>query len=147
MTTRTDETGTAIEKLPKGKLAAQELQLFNGRVMPQNFKEIIEFSQMMAKAGGAVPKHFRDEPGVCMVIVQRAIAWEMEVFGLAEKTYFVNDRLAFEAQAIAAVIKKWAPITERVIPYKLTGKGMPCLARSRSTIGRPARKFSISRPR
>jgi hypothetical protein len=119
----TDELqGTQIEALPRGKKVGMDIAVYNGMVMPRNFGEIVSYAQMMCKAGPAIPKHFRENPGACVAIIQKAMAWEMDVWGIAEKTYFVNDRLAYEAQLIAAVIKSRAPIKEKVIPYKYSGQ-------------------------
>lgn len=115
--------GTAIAALKKGEKVGQNLNLYAGRVMPKSFGELIEYAQMMCKGGLALPKHLRDQPAICMRVIQQSLAWEMDPWAVASKTYSVNDQLAYEAQLIAAVIKKWAPIKERVIPYKFTGTG------------------------
>lgn len=120
----TDELqGRAIEPLKKGEKVGMSMALYAGRVMPETFGQVVEFAQMMCKAGLAIPKHLRDQPGICMSVIQRSLAWEMDPWGVATKTYAVNDILAFESQLIAAVVKKWAPIKEKVIPYKFTGDG------------------------
>ena len=120
----TDELqGRAIEPLKKGEKVGMSMALYAGRLMPETFGQVVEFAQMMCKAGLAIPKHLRDQPGICMSVIQRSLAWEMDPWGVATKTYAVNDILAFESQLIAAVVKKWAPIKEKVIPYKFTGDG------------------------
>jgi hypothetical protein len=116
-------TGKPISKLEKGQKVGMDLQLYAGRVMPTTFGQVVEFSQMMCKGGLAIPKHLRDNPGTCLRVVQQSIAWEMDPWAVASKTYSVNDQLAFEAQLVSAVIRKWAPIKERVIPYVFTGEG------------------------
>jgi hypothetical protein len=118
-----DMEGKAVPALAKGQKAGLSLNLHGGRVMPQTFGQVVEFAQMMCKAGLAIPKHLRDNPGVCLSVIQRSLAWEMDPWAVATKTYAVNDILAYEAQLVAAVVKKWAPIRERVIPYVFTGEG------------------------
>ena len=118
-----DMEGTAIQTLPKGQKVGVAMELYAGRLMPANFGQVIEFAQMMCKAGLAIPKHLRDNPGICMSVIQRSLAWELDPWAVATKTYAVNDILAYESQLIAAVVKKWAPIKERVIPYKFSGEG------------------------
>lgn len=93
----------------------QSLALHGGRILPETFGQVIEFSRLMAEAGVAVPKHLRGFPGVCMSVIQRSLAWEMDPWAVATKTYAVNDILAYEAQLIAAVVMKWAPLKEKVI--------------------------------
>lgn len=120
-----DLVGTEIAKLAKGQKVGEGLQLYAGRVMPNTFGEVIQFAQMMCKAGTAIPKHYRDNPGACLSIIQRSMAWQMDPWAVATKTYLVKDgdTIAYEAQLIAAVVKKWAPLVEKVIPYKFTGDG------------------------
>lgn len=118
-----DMEGRAIETLPRGQKAGMGLTLYGGRVMPQTFGQVVEYAQMMCKGGLAIPKHLRENPGTCLRVIQQAMAWEMDPWAVASKTYAVNDILAYEAQLISAVIRKWAPIKERVIPYKFSGAG------------------------
>jgi len=112
-----------VPALPRGQKVGEGLSLYNGRVMPQTFGQVMEFALMMCKGGLALPKHLRDNPGSCLRVIQQSMAWEMDPWAVASKTYSVNDILAYEAQLIAAVIKRWAPIKERVIPYVFTGEG------------------------
>lgn len=114
--------GRAVEKLPRGVYAGQELQVLGGGIiLPSTFGEVIEYAQMMAKAGVAVPKHLRDNPGACMAVIQRSMAWRMDPWAVATKTYLVNDIIAYEAQLIAAVVMTHAPIKERVIVPHYSG--------------------------
>lgn len=112
-----------VPALARGQKSGLDLTLYGGRVLPQTFGQVVEFAQMMCKGGVAIPKHLRDNPGACLSVIQRSMAWEMDPWAVATKTYAVNDILAYEAQLIAAVVKKWAPIKERVIPYKFEGEG------------------------
>lgn len=112
-----------VPALERGQKVGQTLQLYAGRVMPATFGEVVEFSQMMCKGGLSIPAHLRNNPGACLRVVQQAMAWEFDPWAVASKTYSVNDILAYEAQLVSAVIKKWAPLKERVIPYKFTGEG------------------------
>lgn len=116
------DPGKAIDRLPRGTYAGQQLELYGGGlILPNSFGEVIEFAQMMSKAGLAIPKHLRDQPGICMAVIQRSLSWQMDPWAVSTKTYAVNDILAYEAQLIAAVVKKWAPIKERIIKPTYTG--------------------------
>lgn len=75
--------------------------------------QLMEFAKMMAVAQVAVPKHLRDNPGACLAIAIQASEWQMSPFAVANKSYSVNDRLAYEAQLINAVILRRAPIKGR----------------------------------
>lgn len=115
-----DELNT---KTPSGKKMELSIQAVNGIMLPANFKESIDFANIMARGGVAVPKHLRENPGACLAIIHSAMAWGIDAWMLARKSYSVNDIIAFEAQVFATVVKLRAPIRERVIPYVFTGKG------------------------
>lgn len=93
-----------------------------GNIMPSNMAGLMEFAKLMAIAGVAIPKHLRDNPGACLAVCIQASEWEMSAFSVANKSYSVNDRLAYEAQLVAAVILRRAPIKGR-IRYQYTGEG------------------------
>lgn len=76
--------------------------------------QVMEFSKLMSVAGQAVPKHLRGQPGACMAVSLQALNWRMDPFAVANKSYSVNDRVAYEAQLIHAVIEQRAPIKGRL---------------------------------
>lgn len=80
----------------------------------QDMGQVMEFSKLMAVAGQAVPKHLRGQPGACLAVSLQALNWQMDPFAVANKSYAVNDRVAFEAQLIQAVIEQRAPIKGRI---------------------------------
>ncbi len=84
--------------------------------------QVMEFSKLMAVAGQAVPKHLRGQPGACLAVSLQALNWRMDPFAVANKSYSVNDRIAYEAQLIHAVIEQRAPIKGRV-KGKVEGEG------------------------
>ncbi len=67
-------------------------------------------------------KHLRGNPGACLAVVVQAVEWGMSPFAVANKSYNVNDQLAFESQLIQAVILKRAPIKGR-FKVEYTGQG------------------------
>lgn len=87
-----------------------------------NLNQIMEVARVVAVAGIAIPKHLRENVGACLAVCIQASEWEMSPFAVANKTYVVNDRIAFEAQLVAAVILKRAPIVGR-IKYEYSGEG------------------------
>lgn len=89
---------------------------------PENMGDIVEFAKLMSKAHTAVPKHFRDNPGMCLAVSMQAFRWEMDPFAVARKSYVVNDNLAFEAQMIAAVVNTRAKLKRRPT-YTFDGQG------------------------
>lgn len=76
--------------------------------------QVMEFAKLMAVAGQAVPKHLRAQPGACLAVSLQALNWRMDPFAVANKSYMVNDRIAYEAQLIHAVIEQRAPIKGRI---------------------------------
>lgn len=87
---------------------------------PANLGELIKFAELMSRSDIAVPKHLRDLPGACFAVASQALAWEMDPFAVANKSYSVNDRMAYEAQMIAAVVNTRSGITGR-LTYEFTG--------------------------
>jgi len=92
-----------------------------------NVSQVMEFAKMMAVASIAVPKHLRANPGACMAVCIQAIEWRMSPYAVANKSYSVNDRLAYEAQLVQAVILQRAPIKGRIkVEYQGTGDKRVC---------------------
>jgi hypothetical protein len=94
-----------------------------GAVEFENVENVITLGQAMARAGVAIPAHLRDNPGACMAVVFYASEWRMSPFSVANKTYVVKDRLAFEAQLVHAVIEMRAPIHEDILNKRYEGEG------------------------
>jgi hypothetical protein len=113
-----------LAPLAKGQKVGHSLELYDGRVMPRTFGEVIEFAQMMCKAEGAIAPPLVGNPGACMSIIQRSLSWQVDPWAVATKVYLVNGILAYEAQLISAIVKKWAPIREKAIPYVYEGEGL-----------------------
>lgn len=118
-----DIAAGSVPALPRGQKTGMDLALYGAMIIPQSFGEVVQFAQMMCKAQVAIPKHLRDNPGACMSVIQRSLAWQMDPWAVATKTYAVNDILAYEAQLVAAVVMKWAPIKEKVINPTYSGEG------------------------
>jgi hypothetical protein len=98
-----------------------------GMLMPRNFGEVVAFSELMARADCAIPKFMRGNPGACMAVTMQALRWEMDPFSVANKSYFVSDKLAYEAQLVHAVISARAPIKGRLkVEYSGEGASRKC---------------------
>ncbi len=93
-----------------------------GGVLFQNMAEVMEFAKMLSVAGTAVRKHLRNNPGACLAITIQAIEWKMSPVAVANKSYEVNDQIAYEAQLIAALIHTRAPLQRRP-RYVFNGEG------------------------
>lgn len=93
---------------------AMEVSDAFGGLTFKDMGQVLEFSKLMAVSQQAVPKHLRNQPGMCMAVTVQALGWRMDPFAVANKSYAVNDRLAYEAQLIQAVIEQRAPIKGRI---------------------------------
>lgn len=89
----------------------------------RNASEAMEFAKLMALSHVAVPKHLRGNPGACLAVTIQAVEWQMSPYAVANKSYSVNDRLAYESQLIQAVILKRAPIKGR-FRFSFSGAGV-----------------------
>jgi hypothetical protein len=87
-----------------------------------NMQQVMEFAKLMAVSAVAVPKHLRMNPGACLAVAVQALEWRMSPYAVANKSYSVNDRLAYESQLIQAVILQRAPIEGR-FKVEFTGEG------------------------
>ena len=93
-----------------------------GAMQFSTMTDIMEFAKLMSISTVAVPKHLREQPGACLAVVIQASEWQMSPYAVANKSYSVNDRLGYEAQLVAAVILRRAPIKGR-IKYDYAGEG------------------------
>jgi hypothetical protein len=131
-TTTIEQTETEIieqpaERLSKGDLIrrgvdavapekARGVQISSaaGGLAFDSMLQVMEFAKLMAVAGVAVPPHCQGNPGVCLAITVKAVAWRMEPFAVAEKSYVVNSRVGYESQLVHAVVEARAPIQKRL---------------------------------
>jgi hypothetical protein len=88
--------------------------------------QVMEFAKLMSVSGSAVPGYLRGNPGGCLAICSRALRWQMDPFAVAEKSYQVvnkgEERIAFEAQLVHAVITARAPLRTR-LRHEILGEG------------------------
>lgn len=96
--------------------------------LPTGFAEAMELSKLMA-AGIAVPKHLRGKPADCLAVLMQAARWGLDPFAVANKSYFVNDRLAYEAQLVVAVLNGSGVLSDRMaFEWQGEGEKMKCVA-------------------
>jgi len=108
----------------------------SGGMAFRTMDQIMEFAKVMAIANVAIPKHLRDNPGACLAVAIQASEWQMSPFAVANKSYSVNDRLAYEAQLVNAVILARAPIVGRFkIEYIGEGDARQCKVTAKLTDG------------
>jgi hypothetical protein len=89
--------------------------------MPSNMGEAMELAKLMA-ASNFVPAHLRGKAGDCLAVVMQAGRWAMDPFAVGNKSYFVNDRIAYEAQLVGAVLNSSGLLDGR-LSYDWQGEG------------------------
>ncbi len=120
-----------------GAIGIGELQIGGVTIIPQSMGEIMEFAKMMAVSDKAVRKHLRGNAGACFAIALQSFRWGMDPFAVASKSFEVNDQIAYEAQLIAAVIIKNAPIKDRPdYLYEGEGENRVCTVRVETNSGK-----------
>jgi hypothetical protein len=124
------ETKTVSDKIA-ARIDTQRTDLIGfdktGSLSFGSASDLMEFAKMMAISGTAIPKHLRDNPGGCLAITIQAKEWAMSPFAVANKSYSVNDRIAYESQLVSAVILRRAPLAGRfTIEYKGIGGTRTC---------------------
>lgn len=118
---------TDTEKRIAGRLdtsiaGALEVSRQAGGLEFRNAGEAMEFAKMMALSQIGVRKHLRGNVGACLAITVQAVEWGMSPFAVANKSYLVNDQIAYESQLVQAVILRRAPIKGR-FQFAYTGEG------------------------
>jgi hypothetical protein len=107
-----------------------------GGISYSNAGQVMELAKMMAVAEVAVPAHLRGNPGACLAVAFQALDWGMSPFAVANKSYSVNNRMAYESQMINAVILNRAPIVGRFkISYDGEGEKLTCTVVAKGTDG------------
>lgn len=88
--------------------------------------DAMEVAKVISTSKQAIPPFMRGEPGLCYAAVVRAVRWRMDPYFVCENMYLVNnkgeEKVAFMAQLIVAVINAHAPIQGR-IRVRYEGKG------------------------
>lgn len=112
--------------------------IHRGVVLPQTMQEVLEFSQIMCKAGEAIPKHLRMNPGMCLAVTMDAMAWQMNPFSVARFHMVVNGVGSYMSQLVTAVINSRAPIKGRLVPqFAGTGDKLVCRIEAETLDGQP----------
>jgi hypothetical protein len=99
-------TASITEPLNRRVVSDIALSQSFGGAQFTNMVEVMDFAKMMALSDLAVPKHLRNNPGACLAVTIQSIEMGMSPFALANKSYTVNDRLAYESAIYHAVAVK-----------------------------------------
>lgn len=110
------------------RTAANSVAISGSILAPRSLAEVMDFGQLMAKAGPMVGKPFRGKPGACVAIIMQSMRWNMDSFAVSQKAYVISKGgddegvIAYEAQLVNAVINANAPIIARP-DYRFEGDG------------------------
>lgn len=116
---RVEKIEGKLDRVAIGNIAASNN---GGGIGITTLADLLEVSKLMSISGTAVPKHLRENPGACMAVCIQSIEWGMSPWAVANKSYSVNDRMAYESAIFHAVVQKRAPIKGRV-KSEYTGAG------------------------
>ena len=119
--TETDNPMSKFDAPVLKGMGARDLTDAATAFLPSNMGEAMELAKLMASSN-FVPPHLRGKAGDCLAVVMQSTRWEMDPFAVANKSFFVNDRMAYEAQLIIAVINTRAPLVGR-LSYAYEGEG------------------------
>lgn len=84
------------------------------------FAQLEKISQVMSQGTVSIPKHLQQKPGDCLAVAMQAAQWGMNPFAVAQKTYFINHTISYEAQLVNAVISSSKAI-KGAFKYKYDG--------------------------
>lgn len=122
---QTDETQTAERRdltvLKQVQSVTADEGVSRAVFLPASMGEAMELAKLMAN-GNFVPAHLRNKPGDCLAVIMQSARWGMDPFAVANKTYFVNDRMAYEAQLVNAVLNSSGALAGR-LDYEWSGQG------------------------
>lgn len=99
----------------------------------QALGQLTAFANLMADATIAVPDHLVGKPADCMAIVMQAMQWGMNPYAVAQKTFFVNGKLGYEAQLISAILSSSGAIRGR-FHYEYGGNWENCIRSKDATV-------------
>lgn len=92
----------AFDEIPE----ARNLVPTDRRLLPAPIERLTEVANLLASSGPMVPKAFRGQPELCMAVAYQAALWGTDPVATINKAYLVNDRIAYEAQLISAIVRK-----------------------------------------
>ncbi|MBR9807412.1 MAG: recombinase RecT [Alphaproteobacteria bacterium] len=87
-----------------------------------NMGQVMEYAAAMAGSGSMIRAPLRGNVGACLGIIETASRFGIAPFALAAKAYLVNDNIAYESQAINAMIYATGYLEGR-LKYRFEGEG------------------------
>lgn len=77
-----------------------------------NLGEVVQFGELMSRAGEMLPDHLRGKPALCMAVTMRAVQWGFDPFALAMETYQAKSGgpIGYQAKVFAAALRNCAGV-------------------------------------
>lgn len=95
-------------------------------LVPQNMGEAMELAKLMS-ASNFVPPHLRGKSGDCLAVVLQSMRWGADPYAVGSKTYFVQERIAYESQLVNAIVNTRAPLDGRLkVEWDGEGNNLTC---------------------
>jgi len=93
----------------------EDLSIFDphlGAYSFENLGEVVQFADLMAKAGPMLPEHCQNQPAICLAVTMRATHWGFDPFALAQETFQTkpNSPIAYSAKVFVAALKNCAGV-------------------------------------
>lgn len=82
---------------------------------------VLAVAKLMASSKVSIPDQLKGSEGDCAAIVMQAIQWGMNPFVVAQKTHFIQGKIAYEAQLVAAVCESTGAITKEGFSFEYIG--------------------------
>ena len=112
---------TPVPSIPQQSLPAIPSGSRMNALVPNSLADALQLADVMAKAS-LIPKHLRDKPGDCLLVVMQAQRWGMDAISVAQCTSVVHDKLCYEGKLVAAALYAMGAIDGR-LTYEFSGTG------------------------
>jgi RecT family len=90
-------------------------------LVPATMEEAVRLAELMASAK-LVPAALQKSPADCLMVIQQAIRWGMDVFAVAQECSVIQGKLMHSGKLVAAVINARGGLAER-LAFAYDGEG------------------------
>lgn len=108
-------------------------------LVPSTMSEAMQLANMMATAK-LVPAALQKSPADCLMVIQQAVRWQMDVFAVAQECSVIQGKLMHSGKLVMAVINARGNLAER-LAFTYEGEG------DERTITVSGRLFGETEPR
>jgi hypothetical protein len=90
-------------------------------LVPSNMAEAMQLANLMATAK-LVPVALQKSPADCLMVIQQAVRWGMDVFAVAQECSVIQGKLMHSGKLVAAVVNARGGLTQR-LSFEYDGEG------------------------